>query len=70
MFFEIYKSGLIRKNWKWRLRSNNHKILASGRGFNNKYSCIKSIKLIKNYINNSKIYVKNRKNQEWELYKK
>jgi len=50
MKLKIYKSGIIRKSWKWKLISNNGRILASGRGFNSKQNLEESIQKIKNYF--------------------
>ena len=33
---QIYKSGIIIKDWKWKAVASNGRIIASGRGFNNK----------------------------------
>lgn len=48
--FEIYHSGIFRKSWKWRAIAPNGKIIASGRGFNNKWLAEESIKILLGYI--------------------
>ena len=46
MKLEIYKSGIGRwSSYKWRLKADNGKILASGRGFNNKRNLKNSLSL-------------------------
>jgi len=57
MYFQIYKqsqglAGLISADshstqWRWRLRSANHEIIASGEGYNNKQDCIHAVNLLK-----------------------
>ena len=44
MYFEIYQSGT---QWRWRLRSANHEIIASGEGYNNKQDCEHAVALLK-----------------------
>ena len=46
MKIEIKKTGLIRPSWKWKLKSNNGRIMASGRGFNRVYECIESVEKV------------------------
>ena len=48
MYFEVYKSGIILKKWRWRLKAANHKIIAQGQGYKYKEDCTHCIKLIKN----------------------
>jgi uncharacterized protein YegP (UPF0339 family) len=43
---KIYKSGIIRRDWKWRAVAANGKIIASGRGFNSKALALDSIDLL------------------------
>jgi len=46
MKIEVYRSGVIRKSWKWRMKSKNGRILASGKGFDTKQNCKKSLYLV------------------------
>jgi len=43
MKVEIYKSGILRKSWKWRLKARNGRIIAHGTGFNRVYECKESV---------------------------
>lgn len=46
--FQLYRSGLIRKEWRWRMRAANGRIIAdSGEGYRNKADCIAAIDLIR-----------------------
>ena len=56
--FEIYKSGIFRKSWKWRARHNNGNIMASGRGFNTKYLCLESVNQVIQYCKTNKYQIK------------
>jgi len=55
MYFEIYQepTGLLGASlrsttqWRWRLKSANHEIIASGEGYNNKIDCQHAIDLLK-----------------------
>lgn len=49
MYFEIYRegSGLLSSDWRWRLRSGNQEIIASGEGYTTKENCLHAINLIK-----------------------
>jgi uncharacterized protein YegP (UPF0339 family) len=47
--FEIYKNN--RKEYRWRLRAANNKIIASGEGYDDKGGVEHAIKLIKNSWN-------------------
>jgi len=58
MKVEVYKSGIIRKSWKWRLISSNGNIMASGKGFNSKQACIKSVTTIIDYCKEYQILIK------------
>ena len=53
MRIELYKSGLIRKSWKWRLVSSNGRIMASGKGFNSRQNCMDSVMTIIGYFKSS-----------------
>lgn len=43
---KIYKSGIIRKSWKWKAISSNGRIIASGRGFNSVQLAKESVNLL------------------------
>ena len=44
--FEIYKDK--RGEWRWRLRADNHEILATGgEGYVKRASCLRGIELVK-----------------------
>lgn len=43
MYFEIYASG---GQYRWRLRSANHEIIASGEAYVSKQHCIHAINLV------------------------
>lgn len=57
MYFEIYQEpagGLFAnaltigpRDWRWRLRSANHKTLASGEGYRNRADCEHAVDLLK-----------------------
>ena len=55
MKFEIYKSGNTgllgmvgdQLGWRWRLKSSNGKIIASGEAYENKADCMHAIELVK-----------------------
>jgi uncharacterized protein YegP (UPF0339 family) len=47
---QIYKSGIIIKDWKWKAVASNGRIIASGRGFNNKQLAEQSVQNLINYI--------------------
>ncbi len=44
MYFEKYKSG---GEWRWRLKAENHEIIASGESYKNEKDCDHAIKLLK-----------------------
>jgi uncharacterized protein len=56
MYFEIYQGpagGIINaglqgseQQWRWRLKSANHEIIASGESYHNKADCLHAIGLI------------------------
>lgn len=56
MYFEIYKqnnnnalAGLMNSggnDWRWRLKGNNHEIVASGESYKNKDDCLHAINLL------------------------
>ncbi len=49
MYFEIYISGatILTQEWRWRLKSANHEIIASGQGYSSKQACLDGISLVK-----------------------
>jgi len=71
MYFEIYqeKSTLLQSwlpsdanvskgQWRWRLKSNNHEIIASGESYHNKQDCLHVVDLIKGTNSDTKIIYK------------
>lgn len=44
MYFEIYQDE--NGEWRWRLKSGNHEIIASGESYKNKQDCLDCIKLV------------------------
>lgn len=46
MKFHIYKSGVIRKEWRWKLKARNGEIIASGEGYKNRADCFYAIHLL------------------------
>lgn len=55
--FIIYKSGIFRKSWKWKAVARNNRIVASGRGFNEKEYATDSVSMIIGYIQKKDIEV-------------
>lgn len=53
--YEIYVSGKIRWNWKWRIKSSNGRILAADKGFLNEEECVESLSNFKNYFKKQQI---------------
>lgn len=47
MKIEVYQYGIIRKQYGWRLRAQNGRIIAHGKGFNTKQALKKSLFLVK-----------------------
>lgn len=48
MTFTVYRSGLVFRDWRWRLRARNGRIIAtSGEGYRNKADCYAAVDLIK-----------------------
>ncbi|MFD1986978.1 YegP family protein [Mesorhizobium newzealandense] len=43
-YYEIYQSGY---QWRWRFKSNNHEVIASGESYWNKADCLNAIGLMK-----------------------
>ncbi len=43
--FQIYKDKA--GEWRWRLRANNHEIIAQGEGYKRRIDCMHCIDLIK-----------------------
>lgn len=48
MHFEVYstKKPFRRKQWHWRLRAKNGKIIAYGESYNNKEDCFAAVALV------------------------
>ena len=45
MKFELYQSD--NKEWRWRLKAENHRIIAVGEGYKNRDDALHAIALIK-----------------------
>jgi len=57
MYFEIYTTGsLIQFQWRWRLRSASHEVIASGVVHHNKQDCLQAINLIKSTTSDTPVY--------------
>lgn len=56
--FEIFKDR--KKQWRFRLRATNGKIICQSEGYTRRNNCIKGIKAIKNYSWRAKIIQVNR----------
>ena len=54
---KIYKSGFLRRDWKWRAVAPNGRIIASGRGFNSRQLTIESLEVLIKYILGNKFYI-------------
>lgn len=48
--FVVYKSGVIRKSWKWKAVAPNGKILCSAKGFNSKRLAEENIRTLRTYL--------------------
>jgi uncharacterized protein YegP (UPF0339 family) len=46
MQYEVYRSGLIRKEWRWRFVSNGRTIAVSSEGYKNYLDCLRGIELL------------------------
>ena len=46
MKFEIYRD--VADEYRWRLRADNHKIIAHGESYKNRQDCLACIDLIRN----------------------
>lgn len=58
MRFKVYRSGFIRRGWRWRLLANNNRILAdSGEAYQNKGDCLNAIQLIREGAENAPVEV-------------
>ncbi len=67
MYFEIYKEcdvnnkgilGLMHadsKEWRWRLKGDNHEIVASGESYKNRADCLHAINQIMGISSSTKI---------------
>ncbi len=47
MTFELYRSGLISREWRWRLRARNGRIVATGEGYRHRVDAFNAIELIR-----------------------
>ena len=44
---EIYKSGILRRGWRWRIKARNGKIIcSSSESFKNKLDCEYNLKIV------------------------
>jgi uncharacterized protein YegP (UPF0339 family) len=46
MQYEVYRSGWIRKEWRWRFISNGRTIAVSSEGYKNYLDCLRGIELL------------------------
>ena len=70
VYFEVYRSlpgpsgsrsleaSVVRVEWRWRLRAENHDPIASGESYKNKDDCLKVIELLKSTDNNTPVIEK------------
>ncbi len=47
-YYEVYQSNGF---WRWRYKSNNHEIIASGESYYNKQDCLHAVALMKGSYN-------------------
>ncbi len=48
MTYELYRSGILRRGWRWRLVAGNGRIIANGgEAYNNRKDCLHGISLVK-----------------------
>lgn len=52
----IYKSGVFRKSWKWKMIAPNGEVIASGRGFNSQHNAEISVGIVKGYFETGLYY--------------
>ena len=45
MHFQIYRTK-FRREWRWRLRAANNRIIASGEGYRNRQDCVDAVALV------------------------
>lgn len=55
MHIDVYKSGLIFKDWRFRIVAKNNRILASSEGYKNRLDCISAAMLIQTEARHSVI---------------
>jgi uncharacterized protein YegP (UPF0339 family) len=59
--FEVYPARpglLLRKQWRWRLRAANGRIIAtSGEGYNNRQDCLATLNTIRDEARGTPIHV-------------
>ncbi|MYH18544.1 MAG: DUF1508 domain-containing protein [Gemmatimonadetes bacterium] len=53
MYFQVIPSG---DQWRWRLRSANHQIIAHGERYHNKTDCLHAIDLVKSTDSNTPVH--------------
>jgi uncharacterized protein len=53
MYFEKYQNG---GQWRWRLKSANHEIIASGESYWNEANCDHAINLVKGTTDLTPVY--------------
>lgn len=46
MKFEIYRAGMLHRQWRWRLRAKNGEIIANGESYWRRGSCMRAINLV------------------------
>ena len=58
MYFQIYQvgGGLLNYQWRWRLKSANHHVIASGESYHNKQDCLNAIGLIMGTSSTTPVY--------------
>lgn len=44
--FEVYRSGRIWREWRWRLRAGNGEPIASGEGYRARSDCLAAVELV------------------------
>jgi uncharacterized protein YegP (UPF0339 family) len=55
MHIDVYRSGLIFKDWRFRIVARNNRILASSEGYKNRLDCISAAMLIQTEAKHSVI---------------
>jgi uncharacterized protein YegP (UPF0339 family) len=58
MRITVYRSGLLKREWRWRLRAANGRIIAtSGEGYRNKQDCLDIVEKIQAEIPRAVIHI-------------